>query len=107
MSRWSILAWLFAINVLLVVGDVMAKKAVATPVRDWPSTWIAVGIWIVACLMWIPAIRAPGFTRLIALADAMGLVIVAIGGFLFLGERLTAREGSGVACALCAIWLLK
>jgi len=106
MDRRTALLWLVAINVLLAIGDLFSKRAVATPQRNVAMTTAALGLWITACCMWLPVMRARGFTRLVALADVIGLVMLAIGGYLFLGERLNAKEGIGLGCAIAAVLLL-
>jgi drug/metabolite transporter (DMT)-like permease len=97
---------LVVINALLAAGDLLAKRAVVGAERDAVATAAALALWLVACCMWLPVMRARGFTRLVALADAIGLVLVASTGYLFLGERLSPREGVGVALALGAVVLL-
>lgn len=108
-NRTAVL-FLLCINAALAAGDFFAKTA-ATPdpgdatSNNVPVAW-AVVLWFLACLAWLPVMRARGFTRLVAMSDAMGLVMVAAVGRFFLGERLTAREGVGVALAMTAIFFL-
>jgi hypothetical protein len=110
MSNRTAIVFLVAINAALAAGDFLAKVA-ATPTvddavgRNAPVAWALV-LWFLACAAWIPVMRAPGFTRLVALSDAVGLIMVAGVGRLFLHERLTARQGTGVALALTAIFFL-
>lgn len=101
----STIAILLGINLFLAIGDVVAKIAAESNYEIRPTA-IALGLWVTACVLWLPAMRLPGFTRLIALADAIGLVLIAIGGYFFLGERLSSREIAGVASALVAMALL-
>lgn len=96
---------LVGISLLLAVGDVQAKIADASGYQLKP-TCTALTLWVLACVLWLPAMKLPGFTRLIAMADSIGLVMVAVAGYLFLGERLAVREIAGVALALIAIILL-
>lgn len=108
-NRTAVL-FLLVINAALAAGDFFAKTA-ATPDQNDPTgnnvpvAW-AVALWFLACLAWLPVMRARGFTRLVAMSDAMGLIMVAVVGRFFLGERLTAREGFGVVLALTAIFFL-
>ncbi len=106
MSAASTFLWLAIIHACLTTGDVLAKRAVVGPDRDLRLSAAALLVWIAGCFACLPLMRARGFTRLIALADATGLVIIAAAGFLFLGERLTARELAGIGAALTAIVLL-
>jgi drug/metabolite transporter (DMT)-like permease len=107
MKNSTAFVFLLAINASLAAGDYLAKAA-AIPDEQGPAvpvTW-AVVLWLLGCVVWIPVMRAPGFTRLVALSDAMGLVMVALVGRFFLDEHLTARQGVGVALAMSAIWFL-
>jgi len=110
MRNRTAIFFLLAINAALAAGDFFAKTA-ATPDMDDPMgnkvpvAW-AVVLWFLACLAWLPVMRARGFTRLVAMSDAMGLLMVAVVGRFFLGERLTTREGIGVLLALAAIFFL-
>lgn len=102
--------FLIAINAALAAGDFFAKTATMPDLDDVagqnvPVAW-ALCLWFLGCVAWLPVMRAPGFTRLVALSDAMGLVMVALVGRFFLGERLTTREGVGVSLAITAIFFL-
>lgn len=104
MNAATMLGLLFAIDVLITVGDTLAKRA---SVHDDPFLQCgAFVVWSVACLLWFPLMKARGFTRLIALADVMGLVMLAVSGYFFLGERLTLRDGAGVSLACVSLFLL-
>jgi hypothetical protein len=110
MRNRTAFVFLLAINAALAAGDFFAKTA-ATPDPGDPAgssvpvAW-ALCLWLLGCVAWLPVMRAPGFTRLVALSDAMGLVMVALVGRVFLGERLTTREGVGVALAMTAVLFL-
>lgn len=106
MSRHITIIWLLLLNGLLAVGDLLAKKAVDEPARNLSLTFGALIIWIAACCMWLPLMRAKGFTRLIALADVIGLLMLAVVGYFFLGERLTTKEIVGVAFAVVSVLVL-
>lgn len=93
---WAVLV--IGIQLLLSAGDVLAKQG--RPIA-------AVGLWWFACLLCVPALKPVGFTRLIALSDAIGLITVAAFGWLFLHERLSARELLGCALALAAIVVMR
>jgi multidrug transporter EmrE-like cation transporter len=95
---------LLGINAVLALGDALAK--IASPGGRTLVTTTAIILWICACLAWIPVMRAPGFTRLIAFSDAIGLLMVAAVGKIFLGEHLSNRELIGLALALSAIGFL-
>lgn len=97
---------LLLVESLLGVGDYFAKRAVATADRHTLFTGAALLCWIAACFMWLPIMRARGFTRLVAMADVIGLIVLAIVGYCFLGERLTLRESAGVGLAVAALFLL-
>jgi|SRR5579872_2025835 len=110
MKNRTAFIFLLAINAALAAGDFFAKTAATPDANDLsnasvPVAWALV-LWFLGCVAWLPVMRAPGFTRLVALSDAMGLVMVATVGRFFLGERLTAREGVGVAFAITAIFFL-
>lgn len=94
---------LLCINALLVVGDLLAKRAVADPTRSVPLTTGALLIWITACCMWLPVMRARGFTRLVALSDVIGLLMLSVVGYFFLNERLNSREVVGVVLAVASV----
>jgi len=110
MRNRTAIIFLLAINAALAAGDFFAKTAAKPDPGDVsaPNELIAwaVVLWFLACLAWLPVMRAPGFTRLVALSDAMGLLMVALVGRVFLHERLTMREGVGVSLALTAIFFL-
>lgn len=91
-------ALVVVIQLLLSAGDVMAKRGHGAA---------AVGIWWAACLLCVPALKPPGFTRLIAMSDAIGLLTVAAFGWIFLHERLTGRELLGCGLALAAILVMR
>ena len=110
MKNGTAIVFLLAINAALAAGDFFAKTAATPDLNDAtnanvPVAW-AIVLWFLACLAWVPVMRAPGFTRLVALSDAMGLIMVALVGRVFLGERLTTREGVGVLFALAGIFFL-
>lgn len=110
MKNRTALVFILAINAALAAGDFFAKTAATPDLSDLSSSSVpvawAVVLWFLACLAWLPLMRAPGFTRLVALSDAVGLVMVALVGRVFLGERLTTREGVGVVFALTGIFFL-
>lgn len=97
---------LVIVNVLIAAGDYYAKRAVAQSERDLRLTIAAMVLWFVACCGWLPVMRSRGFTKLVALADVLGLVMLAVVGRLFLDERLGAREWTGIGFAVAAIALL-
>jgi uncharacterized membrane protein len=92
--RLLTVAEILLVQVLLAAGDVWAKQG------RWA---VALGTWCVACAICLHIMKAPGFTRLIAFSDAVGLLVVAAFGWIFLRERLTAREIVGVLLALSAM----
>lgn len=106
MKSGTVLGALIVLNALLATGDVLAKRAVEGEARNISLTVAAFVIWIGACCMWLPLMRARGFTRLIILADVIGFVMLAFVGYVFLGERLTVREWCGVALSIGAVVLL-
>lgn len=106
MKSGTVFGALIVLNALLAVGDVFAKRAIQAEVRDISLTVAAFVIWIGACCMWLPLMRARGFTRLIVLSDVIGFVMLAFVGYVFLGERLTVREWCGVALSIGAVVLL-
>ena len=94
-------AWVFlivGIQLLLSAGDVLTKRG---------HSIAGVGLWWVACLLCVQALQPAGFTRLIAMSDAIGLITVAAFGWAFLHERLTVRELLGCGLALAAILVMR
>jgi uncharacterized membrane protein len=79
---------------VLAGGDVLAKQHATVP---------AMALWFVGCALWIPAMRAPGFTSLIGAADALGLIVVVLFGRVFLHEVLSTREVIGIGFAFAAL----
>lgn len=98
-------ALLFLINFLIVAGDVFAKQA-ATSNKKSHLAIGAVIVWMIACLLWIPLMKVRGFTRLIALADVVGLLMAMMAGFVFLNETLSIKEYIGIGFAIFSIALL-
>lgn len=86
-----------AIQLVLAAGDILAKRQ--SPI------W-ALAFWLVGCALWIPTFKAPGFTRLIGAADALGLVVIVLAGRIFLHEVLSMREWAGIGLALGALILM-
>jgi uncharacterized membrane protein len=97
MNVWWIIL-IIGIQLLLSSGDILAKQGHAIP---------AVGLWWIACILCLPALKPTGFTKLIAVSDAIGLITVAIFGWIFLHERLSPREFIGCALALAAILVMR
>ena len=95
-AAWVVL--IIGIQILLSAGDVLTKRG---------HFVVGVGLWWVACLLCVPALKPAGFTRLIAMSDAIGLITVAAFGWVFLHERLTGRELLGCGLALAAILVMK
>jgi uncharacterized membrane protein len=95
-SWWVLLV--VGIQLLLSTGDVLAKQG---------RSVAAVAVWWSACVLCLPALKPAGFTRLIAMSDAIGLIVVAAFGWAFLHERLTGRELLGCALALAAILVMR
>lgn len=95
---WTTFALLMAIQFVLAGGDVFAKRQ---------QSWAAMLLWLVGCALWVPTMRAPGFTRLIVAADALGMIVIMLAGRLFLNEILSARQWCGIVLAfgaLIAMW---
>ncbi len=104
MSNRSIWFLLLTINVALAVGDACVKHASES--GGWGYRAAGLSLWICACLLWFPLMHARGFTRLIALSDVVGVVMLVAIGRVFLGERLNAKESVGVVLALASAVLL-
>jgi uncharacterized membrane protein len=94
---WTTFGLLLSIQFVLAAGDVLAKRQ--------NVVW-ALLFWFVGCLLWIPTFRAPGFTRLIGAADALGLVVIVLAGRIFLHEVLSVREWVGIGLALAALVMM-
>lgn len=90
-----------------VVGDVFLKKA-GTSNRMFLSGFFVAGLVLYSATAfgWTIAMKHIGMASVGAIYSVATILLLALSGVLFFGERLSLTEWAGIGLAICALFLL-